>query len=162
MDAYVAAKLPTVADQLVMSVNQRECALTVVNQLLDRAGMLRMFEPGSLEVILGDGNWVSFSFQLQRGADYSSLNVSKTLRCTSGKNTGGKSSKSVWFRSEGVPSLHFQVIPAERLGEIFVRGHVDAADPKTHPVAHLFRDYLPAHGVGTHPTPEKLLAAMKV
>ena len=140
---------------------QQECAVAVVTQLLHRAGLSRMLDPQTFSVIVGEGNWISFSFQMQRGADHSSLDLSKTLRRTSGKPQPSNARKSAWFRSEGFPSLHFEVIPAERLGEIFVRGHVDAADPKKHPVAHLFRDYLPAHGLGTHPTPTKLLATMK-
>jgi hypothetical protein len=140
---------------------QQECALAVVSQLLHRAGLSRMLDLQTFSVIVGQGNWISFSFQMQRGADHSSLDLSKSLRRTSGKPQQSNARKSAWFRSEGFPSLHFEVIPAERLGEIFVRGHVDAADPKKHPVAHLFRDYLPAHGVGTHPTPAKLLAAME-
>jgi hypothetical protein len=139
---------------------EQECAVSVVNQLLSRAGLSRMLDSQTLRVVVGKGNWISFSFQMQRGADHSSLDVSKILRRSSGKPQQGKSLKSSWFRSEGLPSLHFEVIPAERLGEIFVRGHVDAADPKHHPVAHLFQDYLPAHGVGKHPTPQKLLAML--
>jgi hypothetical protein len=139
---------------------EHECAISVVSQLLARTGLSRMLDPQTLKVIVGEGNWISFSFQMQRGADHSSLDVSKTLRRTAGKPQQGKSGKSVWFRSAGLPSLHFEVIPAERLGEIFVQGHVDAADPKRHPVAHLFRDFLPAHGVGTHPAPGKLLATI--
>ena len=142
-------------------VEQQECAVGVVTQLLHRAGLSRLLDPRTFHVIVGEGNWISFSFQMQRGADHSSLDLSKSLRRTSGKPQQSNARKSAWFRSEGFPSLHFEVIPAERLGEIFVRGHVDAADPKKHPVAHLFRDYLPAHGLGTHPTPAKLLAAMK-
>jgi|SRR5450631_955735 hypothetical protein len=139
---------------------EQECAASVVNQLLNRAGLSRMLDSQTLKVVVGKGNWISFSFQMQRGADHSSLDVSKTLRRSSGKPQQGKSLKSSWFRSEGLPSLHFEVIPAERLGEILVQGHVDAADPKRHPVAHLFQDYLPAHGIGTHPSAEKLLATL--
>jgi hypothetical protein len=139
---------------------EQQCAASVVDELLNRAGLARMLDPQTMKVIIGEGNWISFSFQMHRGADHSSLDVSKTLRRTAGKAQQGKSTKSVWFRSTGVPSLHFEVIPAERLGEILVQGHVDAADPKTHPVAHVFRDFLPSHGLGTHPTPRKLLATL--
>lgn len=140
---------------------QQACAVAVVSELLNRAGLSRILEPQTFSVIVGEGNWISFSFQMQRGADHSSLDQSMALRRTSGKPQQSNARKSAWFRGEGFPSLHFEVIPAERLGEIFVRGHVDAADPKKHPVAHLFRDYLPAHGLGTHPTPAKLLSSMK-
>ena len=139
---------------------RQESAVAVVTQLLSRAGLSRMLDSRTFRVVVGDGNWISFSFQMQRGADHSSLELSKTLRRTSGKPQRSNARKSAWFRGEGFPSLHFEVVPAERLGEIFVRGHVDAADPKRHPVEHLFRDYLPSHGVGTHPSPEKLLAMM--
>jgi hypothetical protein len=149
---------PSITDAEIAADRQERCAATVVNLLLERTGLSRTLEPQSLNVIVGKGNWISFSFQMQRGADHSSLDVSKDLRRTKGKAQQGKSYKSVWFRSKGLPSLHFEVIPAERLGDIFVRGHVDAADPTGHPFAHLLRDYLPAHGVGSHPTPEALLA----
>ena len=142
--------------------DHRACAVALVNELFVRAGLSRMLDPRTLKIVVGGGNWISFSFQMQRGADHSSLDLSGSLRRTSGKPQQGKSRKSAWFRSEGVPSLHFEVIPAERLGEIFVQGHVDAADPKRHPVVHLFKDYLPAHGVGTHPSPEKLLALLDI
>jgi len=141
--------------------NHLKSAIVVVDHLLHRTGLSRMLDAPSLSVSVGDGNWISFSFQMQRGADHSSLDISKALRRTSAKPAQGKSGQSAWFRSEGFPSLHFEVIPAERLGEIFVRGHVDTADPKGHFVAHLFRDYLPAHGMGTHPSPEKLLAMLE-
>lgn len=149
---------PPITDADIVIDRQARCAVSLVQQLLERTGLARMLEPQTLNVIVGQGNWISFSFQMQRGADHSSLDVSKNLRRTKGQAQLGKSYKSVWFRSTGIPSLHFEVIPAERLGDIFVRGHVDAADPTGHPVAHLLRDYLPAHGVGSHPTPEALLA----
>jgi hypothetical protein len=139
---------------------EQASAVAVVGQLFSRAGLSRMLDPQTLQVIVGKGNWISFSFQMQRGADHSSLDLSSFLRRTSGKPQEGKSDKSAWFRSVGLPSLHFEVIPAERLGEIFVQGHVDAADPQKHPIAHLFRDYLPAHGIGTHPSPRQLLAVL--
>jgi hypothetical protein len=139
---------------------EQQCAVSLVNELLGRVGLARMLDPQTVKVIIGEGNWISFSFQMHRGADHSSLDVSKTLRRTAGKAQEGKSTKSVWFRGEGAPSLHFEVIPAERLGEILVQGHVDAADPKGHPAAHFFRDFLPSHGLGTHPTPSKLLATL--
>src|SRR5271154_5851864 len=167
--------MPTFAEHIDMTADRstenrdrasrrsaQECASAVVNELLARAGLLKMVDAPTLAVIVGEGNWISFSFQMPRGADHSSFDLSKSLRRTSGKPQQGKSRKSSWFRSEGFPSLHFEVIPAERLGEIFVRGHVDAADPKGHFVAHLFRDYLPAHGFGTHPSPENLLATFSL
>lgn len=147
-------------DRNQRSRDQLTCAIAVVNHLLHRAGLSRMLDAATLKVTVGGGNWISFSFQMPRGADHSSLDLSKELRRTSARPVQGKSEQSAWFRSEGFPSLHFEVIPAERLGEIFVRGHVDAADPKGHFMAHLFRDYLPAHGMGTHPSPEKLLAML--
>jgi hypothetical protein len=148
------------AEAQVSLAEEQQCAVSLVNELLGRAGLARMLDPQTLKVIIGEGNWISFSFQMHRGADHSSLDVSKTLRRTAGKAQEGKSTKSVWFRGEGAPSLHFEVIPAERLGEILVQGHVDAADPKGHPAAHFFRDFLPSHGLGTHPTPSKLLATL--
>ena len=157
----VAAARAVTAGAAAGQRGEQDCAVAVVNELLARAGLSRMLDRQTLDVSVGGGNWISFSFQMQRGADHSSLDLSESLRRTSGKPQQGKSRKSAWFRSQGFPSLHFEVIPAERLGEIFIRGHVDAADPKGHFVAHLFRDYLPSHGMGTHPPPAKLLEMLK-
>ena len=151
----------TVSNAGERGAEQHECAIAVVTELLHRVGLSRLLDPQTFSVTVGEGNWISFSFQMQRGADHSSLDQSTSLRRTSGKPQQSNARKSAWFRSVGFPSLHFEVIPAERLGEIFVRGHVDAADPKKHPIAHLFRDFLPAHGLGTHPTAAKLLTTMK-
>jgi hypothetical protein len=160
-NAGVPANHPGVEADARARDNQT-CAVALVKELFDRAGLSRMLDPQTLKVLVGEGNWISFSFQMRRGSDHSSVDLSQTLRRTSGKPQQGKSSKSSWFRSAGLPSLHFEVIPAERLGEIFVQGHVDAADPKGHPIAHLFKDYLPAHGLGTHPSPEKLLELLNI
>jgi hypothetical protein len=158
--ATIVQQIDLSADGTAVGSSEEESAIVIVKQLFGNVGLSRMLDPQTLKVIVGKGNWISFSFQMQRGADHSSLDLSKLLRRTSGKPQEGKSRKSAWFRSEGLPSLHFEVIPAERLGEIFVQGHVDTADPQKHPIAHLLRDYLPAHGVGTHPSPKKLLAML--
>ena len=147
-------------DEDITLDRQERCAAAVVQQLFERTGLVRILDPKTLNVVVGQGNWISFSFEMQRGADHTSLDSSHALRRASRKPEPGRSLVSSWFRSLGKPSLHFEVIPAARLGEIRVEGHVDAADPKRHPVAPFLTDYLPAHGIGKHPTPESLLAQL--
>jgi hypothetical protein len=133
---------------------QGRCAAAVVQQLLERTGLAARMEPGSLRVLVGDGNWISFSLEMRASTDVISLDAVRKLR------RGGKSGESVWYRSKGIPSLHFEILAAVPGEALKGRGHVDAADPTRHPIAHLIQDYLPAHGVGTHPTPEALLGMM--
>jgi hypothetical protein len=133
---------------------QERCATATVQQLLERAGIAALVEGQSLRVMVGGGNWISFSAEIRAGADVGALDGLETLR----RGRRGKSQDSRWYRSKGFPSLHFEFFSFERPAQ--VRGHVDAADPARHPIAHLVRDYLPAHGVGTHPTPEALLGMM--
>ena len=147
-------------DEDITLDRQERCASAVVQQLFERTGLARLLDPKTLNVVVGQGNWISFSFEMQRGADHTSLDSSHALRRASRKPEPGRPLVSSWFRSLGKPSLHFEVIPAARLGESRVQGHVDAADPKRHPVAHFLTDYLPAHGIGKHPTPECLLAQL--
>ncbi len=126
--------------------------MAVVQQLLERTGITALVDGESLRVMVGEGNWISFSAAMRTGADAAALDGLKELR----RGGRGKSGDARWYRSRGFPSLHFEFFAAERL----VRGHVDAADPTRHPVAHLVRDYLPAHGVGRHPAPDALLSTM--
>jgi hypothetical protein len=59
-----------------------------------------------------------------------------------------------WFRTNTRPSLHFCIYMSEM--RLHLKGHIDAAAPLNHPLVHLLQDFLPAHGIGHHPTPEKL------
>ncbi|MFZ0883435.1 MAG: hypothetical protein WAN14_08555, partial [Candidatus Acidiferrales bacterium] len=70
--------------------------------------------------------------------------------------------KSSWFRSIGAPSLHFEVVHGTSRDESarVVRGHVDAADPWSHPLKHLVVDYLPALGIARHPGPDEMLKSL--
>jgi hypothetical protein len=151
---------PVLTDDDIVVDRQRRCAAEVVKQLLERTGLAASVDGESLRVNVGDGNWISFSFEMKAGENALSLMATKKLRRGGGKSENGKSGKAVWCRSKGFPSLHFQVQAAGRAEAFQIRGHVDAADPTRHPIAHLVRDYLPAHGVGTHPTAEALLGMM--
>jgi hypothetical protein len=131
---------------------QQRCAIAVVRQLLERTGMAALLDGESLRVTVGGGNWISFAVAMPAGAETTAVDELETLR----RGGRGKSDDARWYRSKGFPSLHFEFFAGERL----VRGHVDAADPTRHPIAHLVRDYLPAHGVGTHPTPDALLSTL--
>jgi hypothetical protein len=126
--------------------------LAIVQRLLERTGLGALVESESLRVTVGGGNWISFSVALSAGVGPGALDELRTLR----RGRRAKAADSRWYRSKGFPSLHFEFFPVDRT----VRGHVDAADPIGHPIAHIVRDYLPAHGVGTHPTPEALLSMM--
>jgi hypothetical protein len=126
--------------------------MAVVQQLLERTGIAASVESESLRVTVGRGNWISFYCRLKLSV--TRFEASKKLR--RGENTG----VSVWYRSKGFPSLHFEVRDVAGPEGLELGGHVDAADPIRHPIAHLVRDYLPTHGWGTHPTPDALLSTM--
>ncbi len=151
---------PVLTDDDIVVDRQRRCAAAVVKQLLERTGLAASVDGESLRVNVGGGNWISFSFEMKVGENGSSMVGSKKIRRSGGKAENGKSGGAVWYRSKGFPSLHFQVLSGVRGDAFEVRGHVDTADPTRHPIAHLVRDYLPAHGVGTHPTAEALLGMM--
>jgi hypothetical protein len=137
------------------------CAESVVLRLLHRASLARFVDRGTLSVAVGEGNWISFSFRMKTGVEPASLEAIASLRRTARATVRPDSKKSTWFRGKGSPCLHFEILPADRRRENIVRGHVDAADPWTHPVAHLLRDYLPARGFGQHPAPVELLDKLK-
>src|ERR1700735_1415667 len=77
MEAVGAGKFVLDSDRLTAVENgargaeQQGCAVAVVTQLLHRAGLSRMLDPQTFSVIVGEGNWISFSFIMRWGADHS-------------------------------------------------------------------------------------------
>ena len=134
-------------------------ARAVVCELFARNGMGLewMVDPQSLRVIIGDGNWISFEcdFLEPIGASAATLAPGfdepvrgRILRLDMSLE------RKVWFRTAGRPSLHYFI---EKKNDVCrIRGHVDAAAPRRHPLRHLLRDYMPAHGIGRHPTAQQL------
>jgi hypothetical protein len=134
----------------------------VVEYLLQETDLLRLVDRDSLAVSLGAGKWISWSARLQTVRIESARTISK-LWNESGKlsfrRCWPRAGKSAWFRSAGAPSLHFEVVAStsrDRNGA-FVQGHVDAANPWSHPWKHFVEDYLPSLGLGRHPDPDEML-----
>jgi hypothetical protein len=134
----------------------------VVEYLLRETDLLQLAYRDSLTVSVGAGNWISWSFQLHPGTIDPARTISRLWngsgklsfrRCWSGAG------ESAWYRSKGAPSLHFEVVSSASGGgsQAFVQGHVDAANPWSHPLKHFIADYLPAAGIGTHPDPGEML-----
>lgn len=141
-------------------------AVAVVECLLHETDLMQLAVPDSLVVAVGAGNWISWSFQLHPATNDRTSTISKLW------NGAGERSfrrcwrppgRSCWFRSLGAPSLHFEVVSGTfRDGNgTFVQGHVDAANPWSHPVKHFFGDYLPAAGIGRHPDPREMLNSLR-
>jgi hypothetical protein len=134
-------------------------ARSLVIELLGRTGLgfERMLDPRTLRVIVGGGNWISFECALFDSLAKSAQALAGSLpERERGRILGLEKSleRKVWFRTAGRPSLHYFVEMKD--GRLRLRGHVDAAAPRKHPLRHLVRDYLPAHGIGVHPEPERL------
>jgi hypothetical protein len=134
-------------------------ARAAVCELFARNGMGLewMVDPQSLRAIIGDGNWISFEcdFLAPIGASTAALapGFDEPVRGRILKLDKSLARK-VWFRTAGRPSLHYFI---EKNNDVLrIRGHVDAAAPRRHPLRHLLQDYMPAHGVGTHPTAQQL------
>jgi hypothetical protein len=121
-----------------------------------------MVDPRSLRVSIGDGNWISFECDfyeaIRTSAETLAPGFHEPVRSRVLK-MGKWLERKVWFRTEGRPSLHYFIETKD--GVLRVRGHVDAAAPRQHPLRHFVQDYLPAHGVGTHPTAEQLWKELK-
>lgn len=134
-------------------------ARSLVCELFARNGMGLewMVDPQSLRVIIGDGNWISwecdFLERLRKSAEVLAAGFEQPVRARVLKLDKSLARK-VWFRTVGRPSLHYFI--EARDGAMRLRGHVDAAAPKRHPLRHFVEDYMPAHGVGTHPTAQQL------
>jgi hypothetical protein len=140
-------------------------AAAVVECLLRETDLLQFVDGDSLTATVGAGNWISWSFQLHRATIDPASTISK-LWNGSGKlsfrRCWPRAGKFAWFRSTGLPSLHFEVVPSTsryRNGA-FVQGHVDAANPWSHPWKHLVEDYLPSLGIGRHPEPREILQSL--
>jgi hypothetical protein len=140
-------------------------AMAVVQILLCETDLVQLVDRDSLVVSVGTGNWISWSFQLHPAATDPASIISK-LWTSEGKPSFRRcwrpTGKSLSFRSRGAPSLHLQVGKSGSQDERarVVRGHVDTADPWSHPLKHLVEDYLPAIGVGRHPGPAVILNSL--
>jgi hypothetical protein len=123
--------------------------------------MQPLISDATLAVSIGEGNWVSYECDLVLGSDTNFDEIARRANQSSEKQMrrSAKRGESGWFRSTGAPSLHFQIVRS--LDALRCRGHVDAAHPFTNPFAHLVYDYLPARGVGTHPSAAELLMKMQ-
>lgn len=137
----------------------------VVEYLLRETDLIQLVVPDSLAVSVGAGNWISWNFQLHLATIDPASTISK-LWNGSGKHSFRRcwsgAGKSAWFRSAGAPSLHFEVVSStsgDRNAGL-IRGHVDAANPSSHPLKHLVADYLPAAGIGRHPDPGEMLNSL--
>jgi hypothetical protein len=141
-------------------------ARAVVEHLVHETGLVRLMVAGSLVVSVGDGNWISFTLRLQSAVPNPPHAISQLCNALGKqmlRRCATSALRATWFRSKAAPSAHFQLLgnPGVTPGETIVQGHVDAADPWSHPMIHLVRDYLPAHGIGKHPTPEEILSALR-
>jgi hypothetical protein len=138
-------------------------ARRLVADLFTGSALSDVLDPATLRVIIGDGNWISYecSFWAYLKCDSNSLKpclarstARKILRLARAPH------RQAWFRTRTRPSLHYFVVLDE--GRLKVRGHVDAASPFAGPVTHFLRDYLPARGIGAHPTAETLWNTRKL
>ncbi|MFY9801838.1 MAG: hypothetical protein WA211_00425 [Candidatus Acidiferrales bacterium] len=145
--------------------DQNDCAEAVVEYLLRETDLAQLVEGDSLIVTVGSGDWISWSFHLHSAISDPANTISKLWNAAgrrSFRRCWNRAGNSSWFRGKGAPSLHFEVRyrSHSRCGHV-IKGHVDAADPWSHPVQHLLADYLPAHGVGKHPAPGLILARIR-
>lgn len=141
--------------------SEQSCAEQVVRRLLQRAGLQPLISDATLAVSIGEGNWVSYECEFVLESETALDEIARRANQSNEKRLrrSAKRGESNWFRSEGAPSLHFQIVPS---GDVLrCRGHVDAAHPFTNPFAHFVHDYLPARGVGKHPFAAELLTKMQ-
>lgn len=153
--------LPVEPDDLRTRDGELSCADTLVRGLLQRTGLHPLILELTLACSIGEGNWISYGFDFALDSPISLEEIVK-LANRSGAYRLRRSAKPGdvrWIRSEGEPSLHFQIVHD---GDVLrCRGHVDAADPFTNPFGHLIYDYLPARGIGTHPSAPALLMKLQ-
>ena len=112
-----------ITDADIVIDRQARCALSLVQQLLERTGLARMLEPQTLNVIVGRGNWISFSFQMQRGADHLRWMSPKICCAPKAKPTKtGKSYKFVVVPQHRFCRLDFEAYSRRTAGRHFVSG----------------------------------------
>ncbi len=132
----------------------KDCAVKVVEILFNETNLRSIVQPGTIvNVSVGGGNWINYSFQAVTASPEATTGAILNLTDADGFSTfqslGG-------IRSLDSPSLH--VVPQSWNNVI---GHVDAWNPKGKPFRHLFDDYLPSKGYGSHPSPFELLSLLK-
>jgi hypothetical protein len=132
----------------------------LVIDLLRMAGIDQSLDPRTLRVIIGEGNWISFDCNLWEHLERNPQAFVSVLSPVTARkilSLADAPHKRAWFRTATCPSLHYFVYVED--GRLKLKGHVDAAAPLVKPFTHLLDDYLPSHGIGTHPTPEELWVA---
>jgi hypothetical protein len=132
----------------------KDCAVKVVEILFNETNLRSIVQPGTIvNVGVGGGNWINYSFQAVTASSEATTGAILNLTDADGFSTfqslGG-------IRSLDSPSLH--VVPQSWNNVI---GHVDAWNPRGKPFRHLFDDYLPSKGYGSHPSPFELLSLLK-
>jgi hypothetical protein len=147
------------------AASEDDSAGVVVEYLLRETDLLQLADRDSLRVSVGAGNWISWSIRLHPATMDPATTISKLWNASgelSFRRCWPRAGKYAWFRSTGAPSLHFEVVPATSRdrNRALVQGHVDAANPWSHPRKHLVEDYLPSLGIGRHPGPREMLQSL--
>jgi RHS repeat-associated protein len=132
---------------------QQDCATQLVGILLKETTLSSLVKPGTLNVSVGGGNWVNYSFQATTASPAATSSAILSLTDSNGLSSFQSLSG---IRSVDSPSLH--VFPQSGNGVI---GHVDAWNPEMNPPGHLVEDYLPSKGFGSHPSPCDLLGVLQ-
>jgi hypothetical protein len=132
----------------------------LVIELLRFTNLDQALDPRTLKVIIGEGNWISFDCGFWQHLERKPEAVVSVLPPVIARKIlrlARAPQSRAWFRTATCPSLHYFVYLDD--GRLKMKGHVDAAAPLVQPLTHFIDDYLPSHGIGTHPTPEQLWLA---
>jgi hypothetical protein len=110
-----------------------ECAKQVMRILFEKTGLATILRDAPV-VIVGNGNWISFTVPLPVSSE-----VVLKLTAPTGKRTfaPGLSTRHRSARSKTSPSLHLTNLDSGGI----LHGHVDAYYWPTHPLAHAY-EYL--------------------
>jgi hypothetical protein len=136
-----------------------DCAKRLVVALLPSTALIPALDYESIQIFIGEGNWISFECPFRAALGVSAAELSRVLNPRGARQirrAAASSGREAWFRTRTRPSLHYRVACANN--RFTLKGHVDAAEPLHHPLVHLVQDYLPARGVGRHPKASQLLA----
>lgn len=136
-----------------------DCAKRLVLALLPSTALIPALDYESIQVFIGEGNWISFECPFRAALGVSAEELTRVLNPRGARQirrVAASSAGAAWFRTRTRPSLHYRVACADTC--FTLKGHVDAAEPLHHPLVHLVQDYLPARGVGRHPSASELLA----
>jgi hypothetical protein len=156
-DAATREAHPAVASAPSEILEPIDYARKLVTALLPATGLMPAIDPRTLHVFIGEGNWISYECSFYPHPENSCSGRAGVLNASVAKRLDRierSQKKLAWFRTRTRPSLHFCI--AFKDGHFALKGHVDAAAPGRNPLVHLVHDYLPAHGIGEHPTPREL------